>query len=432
MVNFVKQQEPHICQACKRSIEIMARFCPYCGALLAGKQDQPTAEEVVLSSGKHLRVSNDSLNLQELQDLVASGISWWKQHLQQTEGVAREQAAEAIKNLSRVLDSLSQQIEQGRRTVRITTRLPSTRIYSVGCPVCGHGNRSQARFCKQCGALLVSSDKNKSGADMAKAPHFRITTDSQSDVGKVRTNNEDTCYTDSLVTPSGLSVTILLVADGMGGAKAGEEASRIASETIQYEIHHRLLGSQPTDHGAWQDILRESMQIANHRIYQQSQTHKEQQGMGTTLTVALIAENYVHLGHVGDSRAYLFNAEGMTAEGDTMMQLTADHTLVARLVDIGQLTLEEARLLPQRNMLYRALGTEPKVDVDTESHHLTNGDMLLLCSDGLNAHVEDAELPRIVLEAATPQAACNQLVALTNKRGGQDNISVVVARVERV
>jgi PPM family protein phosphatase len=151
--------------------------------------------------------------------------------------------------------------------------------------------------------------------------------------------------------------------------------------------------------------------------------------MGTTLTVALLIGDHAHIAQVGDSRAYLFNRSGLSADGALAAQLTNDHSLVARLVDIGQITAEEARSHPQRNLLYRSLGTDPTVDIDTYSQPLQEGDRLLLCSDGLTNHVEDAELAQIVLEHSAPDAICAKLVALANERGGRDNISVIVVQV---
>jgi protein phosphatase len=151
--------------------------------------------------------------------------------------------------------------------------------------------------------------------------------------------------------------------------------------------------------------------------------------MGTTLTIALVVGDRLHIASVGDSRLYLFNQAGVTDDGAPAAQLTSDHSLVARLVDIGQLTPEEARVHPQRNILYRSIGTDPTVEVDTRSEQLEPGDVMVICSDGLVNHVSDAELMRVVLSQPDPDLACEQLVALANAGGGRDNISVVVVRV---
>ncbi len=421
---LVKQQGSYNCPKCQQVMSATSRFCPHCGMLM-GNMEFP--EDVMLSTGKHLRVAKDALDLRELLAVVEAGITWWKEHLHESEGVAREQAAVAIKNLSKVLDSLSQQLSQGRETVRITTRLPAQRAYSVGCPACGHGNRSGARFCQICGALLPESQAHGHLPSAAR-PSLRIA--SRSDVGRVRSNNEDTIYAGTLVETPGHKVTLLLVADGMGGAQAGEEASRLASSLVQERLLHTLRSHHPSSDTTWQHLLQETVQIANQRIFAQGQAYAGQQGMGTTLTALVCMEEQVHLAHVGDSRAYLLNEKGVTEDNARFMQLTTDHTLVARLVDIGHLTPEEARSFPQRNILYRALGSEAEVEVDTGSYALEAGDILLLCSDGLTSYVEDQELAHIVLTAADIQIACDQLVTLASRRGGRDNISVVMAKVE--
>jgi len=384
---------------------------------------------MILSSGKHLNVAKGMLDLRELLTIVESGVSWWEQQFQGAEGVARDQAAVAIKELSKILDSLSQQLSQGRKTVRITTRLPSIRTYAVGCPVCGRGNRTGARFCVSCGSLLPGIEKT--GDSMTSSyVQLSLHTASRSDIGQVRQNNEDTCYTGILNYAASSSATILLVADGMGGAQAGEEASQLASTTVQQELFKNLQHTHPMRSQEWQDILRKVALTANERIYTQAQSHISQRGMGTTLSLIVVAGSFAHIAHVGDSRIYLLNAGGVTEDGARLMQLSTDHTLVARLVDIGQITREEARKMPQRNMLYRALGAESMVDIDTTSQSIQKDDVLLLCSDGLTNHIEDSELEQIVLAASSPEFACDQLVALANQRGGRDNISVIVARVD--
>jgi protein phosphatase len=148
--------------------------------------------------------------------------------------------------------------------------------------------------------------------------------------------------------------------------------------------------------------------------------------MGTTLVLALIVADRVYIASVGDSRAYRIDAVQICAT-----QLTTDHSLVARLVGAGQITCAEAGDHPQRSTLYRAIGMEPAVEVDTQMLVLKPHDLLLLCSDGLVAHIEDHELARIALEQPDPDRACARLVTLANARGGDDNISVVIVRTTR-
>lgn len=385
----------------------------------------------MIFNGKQQHVAQETLSIRELLALVQSGVYWWQQEFQSTEGVDRERAAGAIKDLSRILDSLSQQLAQGRETIRITTRLPVMRAYPVGCPVCGHGNRTEARYCFVCGSLLSPLSLHKAEPGVVPLPIWHLDAAAQSDKGRVRQNNEDTCVVRTLPLSSGGTATLLLVADGMGGAQAGEEASRVACDVLQSELTTALQVTQPTDDEAWQMLLHKAVFSANERVYAQAKTDRAKNGMGTTLTVLVITGDRSHMAHVGDSRAYLINMQGATEDGALLAQLSTDHTLVARLIAVGQLTPEQARQHAQRNILYRVLGTDPVVEIDTSSHTLSVGDTLLLCSDGLTCHVEDVELARIALDIAQPASVCKQLVALANDRGGQDNISVIVAKVRR-
>ncbi len=416
------------CPRCQQALSATARFCRYCGASV-WPPDEP--EEVFVAGGKRLRVSQDTLNLRALLAIVESGVAWWQQKLRSDTRVDREQAAAAIKELSRILDSLSQQLAQGRETVRITTRLPTTRIYTVGCPVCGRGNRDGARFCQSCGSLLPDPAALRPESKPGQ-PLLRLKTAARSDRGQVREQNEDVCYAGPLEPARGLPATLLLVADGMGGAQGGQEASRLASEAARHVLGSELHKQQPEQDSEWLAILQQAVVAANELVSTQSRTQPDLEGMGTTLTLMVVAGTQAYLAHVGDSRAYLFHAEGVTEDGATMMQLTSDHSLVARLVDIGQLTPQEARVHPQRNIIYRSLGRNSAIEVDTSSQPLRVGDRLLLCSDGLTTHVEDSELAAIVLAEQQPEQVCERLIALANQRGGRDNISVAIAMVEGI
>lgn len=391
-----------------------------CGAAVEPFPD----DEVLLSGGKRLRVSADALSLRELLNVVESGVAHWRKRLETADGVAREQAAAAIKELSQILDSLAQQLAQGRETVRITGRLPTQRSYPRACAICGRGNRAEAKYCVACGSPL------RPGAKPAARPpaELRLAIAARSDVGVSRTVNEDTGYGGEFSTADGTFGTLLLVADGMGGHRSGDVASRLASDTLKHELTAALADGIPADDAAWHELLRAAITAANQRVYQHTRPKPGERGMGTTLTAAVVTGRRVHIGHVGDSRAYLINPAGVAGEGIPYLQLTTDHSLVARLVDIGQLTPEQARTHPQRHMIYRSLGTDPTVEVDTVSQALAPGDILLLCSDGLNTHVEDAEIAQIALDEPGPARTCERLIDLANQRGGRDNITVIVAR----
>jgi protein phosphatase len=227
------------------------------------------------------------------------------------------------------------------------------------------------------------------------------------DTGLQRRVNED-----SLLARAPLFV----VADGMGGAQAGEVASRIAVESFQQGL------DDPSDP---EGRLLAFAQAANARIYELSHSHAEQAGMGTTLTAVYVGEREVAIAHVGDSRAYCLR-------GGALERLTDDHSLVDELLRQGRLTPEEAVEHPQRSVITRALGPEATVEVDTRSYRARPGDVYLLCSDGLTAMVSEARLAEILRAHPRLHDAGEALIAAANEEGGRDNITVVLARLEDV
>jgi protein phosphatase len=227
-----------------------------------------------------------------------------------------------------------------------------------------------------------------------------------SDPGRRRRRNEDSF----VVEPP-----LFVVADGMGGAQAGEVASRLAASAFR-EFHE-------ADNLEAAERVTAIVQEANRRIYDRAAEDRSASGMGTTVTAALVEEGRITIGHVGDSRAYRFR-------GGELEQLTDDHSLVADLVRGGRLSPEEADAHPQRSVITRALGTDPEVDVDTITVEAEPGDVLLLCSDGLTSMVADDEILRIVSAAPSLEDAAAQLVAAANRSGGEDNITVVLFRVD--
>jgi protein phosphatase len=224
------------------------------------------------------------------------------------------------------------------------------------------------------------------------------------DVGRQREANED-----NLV----IAAPIFAVADGMGGARAGEVASRIAAEAFR--------DSRDPSKTPEQQLIRVAKE-ANRRIYELAQRDEAHRGMGTTLTAALVDGGSVSLGHVGDSRAYRLR-------GGQLEQLTHDHSLVAELERSGQLTAEAAEHHPQRSIITRALGPESDVDVDTHTHPARAGDVYLLCSDGLTGMISDDEVAALVRGAATLDDAAEALIRAANQSGGKDNITVVLFRL---
>jgi PPM family protein phosphatase len=227
------------------------------------------------------------------------------------------------------------------------------------------------------------------------------------DTGRQRRANED-----SLLARAPLFV----VADGMGGAQAGEVASRIAVESFQGGLQ---------DATAPEAALAELTRQANSRIHELSHSHAEQAGMGTTLTAVYVGERDVSIAHVGDSRAYRFR------DGE-LLRLTDDHSLVDELLRQGKLTPEEAVEHPQRSVITRALGPEGVVEVDTRSYSARDGDVYLLCSDGLTTMVAEERLAELLGAHETLRDKGEALIAAANEAGGRDNITVVLLRLEEL
>ena len=240
---------------------------------------------------------------------------------------------------------------------------------------------------------------------------LRVATDhfSHSDTGRARRANEDAYFARS---------PVFVVADGMGGAQAGEVASRVAIEAFERGLSDGAGASG-------EELLAERVQEANQRIHAMSQEAMSRAGMGTTITAAHVGEHDVAIAHVGDSRAYRLR-------GGEFTRLTEDHSLVEEMRRRGQLTAQEADEHPQRSIITRALGPEPEVVVDTRSWRGAAGDVFLLCSDGLTSMVSESQVADIVRAAPTLPDAGHALIDAANQAGGRDNITVVLFRLEEV
>ena len=244
------------------------------------------------------------------------------------------------------------------------------------------------------------------------------------DVGTIRDHNEDSVLVmsaaqegDDRQPPFGL----FIVADGMGGHRAGEAASSLAARVAAHHITRRcyLPALIRTESDAYQPSLNEILVDAV--LAADDAVSQHVRGGGTTLTCALVLGSQAYIAHVGDSRACLLNETRLE-------QITHDHTLVERLVENGQLTAEEAASHPQKNVLYRAVGQGSPLEVDTHVRRIPHGNHLMLCSDGLWNVVSNADITRLIQEAPTLHAACQNLVAAANTAGGPDNITVILWR----
>jgi PPM family protein phosphatase len=235
------------------------------------------------------------------------------------------------------------------------------------------------------------------------AEHFH-----DSDLGRQRRGNEDNYY---------VRAPLFVVADGMGGAQAGEVASEIAVKQFERGLPD---GKDPGE------ALAALIQEANARIHEQARSDVQHAGMGTTTTAAYLTGDAVVVAHVGDSRCYLLR-------GGDLIRLTRDHSLVDELIRRGKLTEEQAESHPQRSVITRALGPEPSVEVDVEAFPARAGDVFLLCSDGLTSMVHEPDLKRLLADREQPLEQIGRaLIAAANEAGGRDNITVILFRVEEV
>lgn len=226
----------------------------------------------------------------------------------------------------------------------------------------------------------------------------------RTDPGRKRRHNEDSYV---------FQPPLFAIADGMGGARAGEVASALAAGAL----------TETQTNGGGERVLANLIQEANRRVHQRASTDAETEGMGTTMTVALVEGGAVSIGHVGDSRAYLLR-------DDRLEQLTDDHSLVAELVRRGELSPQAAEVHPQRSVITRALGTDPDVDVDTFSVDAQPGDVYLICSDGLSDMVDGGSIERILRDHRSDlSAASRALVQAANRAGGDDNITAILFEV---
>lgn len=275
-------------------------------------------------------------------------------------------------------------------------------------------------------SILGFGDKDRS---------IRVSLFGQTDVGRTRDHNEDCYLVVDLTPPSptltskvrehtlGEKGTILVVADGMGGAMAGEVASQMATEIIFDRMVSNWVNDRRTDLRAFTSSLEEAIEAANQEIHQRSVGDPNHQGMGTTLTAIGILGRDLVYAQVGDSRGYL-------VRNGEVEQVTKDQSLTRRLIDEGQITEADAENSPGKNIILQALGPSPSVEVALTHRKALRGDALVLCSDGLSGLVSAEEIRDSVDRSQDPAVACEDLVELANSRGGPDNITVIVARLD--
>ena len=263
----------------------------------------------------------------------------------------------------------------------------------------------------------------------------------RTDVGRTREHNEDAFLVADLraaqpmrfddgddpagpheVNGAGYPGMLFIVADGLGGAAAGEVASHMAVQTV-FEALRTRLGSGGPDPAHFATALRDATLAANTAIHQHAQRHRELHGMGTTVTAAALLGDTLYVSQVGDSRAYLIR-------NGRAQQITKDQSLMQKLVEAGEITPEQAELSARRNIILQALGPESTVKIDLTHQLVRRGDLLLLCSDGLSGQVKPEELAQVANESPDLDLLCAQLIARATEQGGPDNITVVAARFD--
>jgi serine/threonine protein phosphatase PrpC len=257
----------------------------------------------------------------------------------------------------------------------------------------------------------------------------------KTDVGRTREHNEDSFVVADLNTMNatlqpevrthhpGKLGSLFMVADGMGGAAAGEVASAMATEVVLQELDTRWRSAAQHDTETFARAIKAATETANARIHRYAAEHPENRGMGTTATIAGLLGDTLYLAQVGDSRAYL-------VRNGVALQITKDQSLMQKLVEAGELTAEEAEVSERRNIILQALGPEPVVKVDLTYQQVRRDDVLILCSDGLSGQIRTTDISRVVTEDPDLVDVCKHLIDLANENGGPDNITVIAVRFD--
>lgn len=256
----------------------------------------------------------------------------------------------------------------------------------------------------------------------------------RTDVGRTREHNEDAFLVADLhreVRPVselrqhtlGERGALFMVADGMGGAAAGELASAMAVETVLHELRERWVSASTANPDFFARAIKQATEVANAKIHRYASEHPENRGMGTTATIAGLLGDTLYVAQVGDSRAYL-------VRDGRAWQITKDQSLTQKLVEAGEMTEEQAEASDRKNIIWQALGPEARIRIDLTHQRVRRGDTLILCSDGLSGQVRADEMGQIVQSEQDLSMICRRLIDRANEMGGPDNITVVVARFD--
>ncbi|HMQ33415.1 MAG TPA: Stp1/IreP family PP2C-type Ser/Thr phosphatase [Chloroflexaceae bacterium] len=395
----------------------------------------PLDETAALAVGRdlahlaaHLHALGLALGAVEPEDLEA--VPGGGARLRSVNNLRPFAADEATAAVQSDLTALAELLEQLNATPRTTQRL--TEDEAAQAIAEGEAGLSTVLREVRTGALAdAQALATRLEAILAERTHpvpLRQLVGAHSDTGMVREHNEDSCLTLQLGLDNNnqrQAWGVYMVSDGMGGHAAGEVASGLAIRGAADLMLSEYLARQVQPDAAYsegeaEDLVRRAILQANERVVEESRAQGND--MGATMTMAIVAGDRVVVGNVGDSRAYLLR------DGQ-LRRISKDHSLVQRLVDLGQISDEEVYTHPQRNAVLRSLGDRSEVEVDLFSERVRPGDALFLCSDGQWEMTRDPEMARLIAEAPDPQAACEALVEAANQAGGEDNITVVLVRL---
>ncbi|HPZ07712.1 MAG TPA: Stp1/IreP family PP2C-type Ser/Thr phosphatase [Candidatus Eremiobacteraeota bacterium] len=265
------------------------------------------------------------------------------------------------------------------------------------------------------------TEGNDENTVVEKKAYIRIRGSMRTDVGKVREINQDSMLTMQLTMnecSEFLQPRLFIVADGMGGMSDGEVASSLAIRHVTARITENLL-KRNCDFPVDIKVLSGALEYANEIIYNYAREDPSREGMGSTITAGLLIGNRLLIGHVGDTRAYLINTK-------EIRQITEDHSLVNRLLKMGQLTPEQAQNYPHKNLIYRSLGPNHPIEIATYEECLNPGDIILICCDGLWDYFSNEEFHQIITSSTDFDKITAKLVNLANERGGKDNITLII------
>ncbi len=440
------------CPACGRENRAQAGFCAWCGERLKTAPtapEEPSAPQAPAAPEASAADQETSLTARSdaPEGAAAPAIAASPVETRPPGGTTPLHPGDVLAQRYRILDL----IESG----------PEGNLYRAddlfGCGACGYDdNATDDAYCRRCGASLeapryvlvqermrhtpeeyevhfvagerdyyVTAEPQPTGARPMPTvrPPLRLIWGRATDQGLQRDHNEDYLEAWLYVKSSGGLLGLFVVADGLGGQDSGEVASRMATDAIwqalRQSVWEPIIRDESLPPETLEQRLAGAVKAANQAVYAaRLARHSE---MSTTVTLALLLNETAYIGNVGDSRTYLWNAAGL-------QRITKDHSLVQRLVDLGQITPDQVYSHPQRNLIYQSIGDRPDVRVDTFRVRLAPDDHLILCSDGLWEMVHDEGLEEVLLSETDPQRACERLVQNANLAGGEDNISVIIIK----